>query len=151
MQTPALTVKPQVSRLNDLCLFIHGFLCLCASPAYDCLDARLYLQNVKGFGNIIVCAILESEYFVHVLAFCCEHDDRHIRKFPDLLADFQPCQFWQHDIQQNQIILITLCHLERLFSIIGALDLHIILFQTKTKSFYNQLLIIYYQNLFSHH
>ena len=49
--------------------------------------------------------------------------------------------------KKDNIIFFIFCFLYCLFSIISAVYLHTILFQTKTDSFYDQFLIIYYQNI----
>ena len=90
-------------------------------------DAGLQLQNVEGLGQIIIRAMVEAYQLVHVIGFGSEHDDGHIREFPDLLAHLKPIEFWQHDIKQYDIISILPRHSQRFLAVIRAVNLHAVL------------------------
>ena len=118
--------------------------------AHDRLDARLYLKDVKGLGDIVICTIFQSHDFVHVVVFGCEHYDRNIRKLPNLLAYFGSAQFWQHNVEQNHIKFLLFRTQQRLFSVICAGHFHSVLLQAEPDSFYNQLFIVHNQNFLCH-
>ena len=146
--TSAFTVHTKIAHLNALCLF---FLLVVASrAAHDRFDTCLNFQDIERFGDIIIRTIFKTKDLIHILALSCQHHDRHIGKFADLLAYFQPVHLRQHQIQKDNIIFFIFCFLYCLFSIISAVYLHTILLQTKTDSFYDQFLIIYYQNFPAH-
>ena len=92
---------------------------------------------------LITCSIFKSQDLVHIFTLCSQHNHRHIRKLPDLLAYLKSIQFRKHHIQQNQIILTLLCVLQCLFPVICTIYFHTFLFQAETDSFHDQFFIIY--------
>ena len=118
--------------------------------AHDRLDARLYLKDVKGLGDVVICTVFQSHDFVHVVVFSCEHYDRNIRKLPNLLAYFGSAQFWQHNVEQNHIEILLFRTQQCLFSVICTGHFHSVLLQTEPDSFYNQLFIVHNQNFLCH-
>ena len=57
-----------------------------ASPAQQGPNPGLHLQNVKGFGDVVVGTALKAHNFVRILALGGEHDDGHIGELPYLHA-----------------------------------------------------------------
>jgi len=107
-------------------------------------DTCLDLKDVERFGDIIICTVVQSQDLVHVFAFGSKHNDRHIGKFPDLLAYFQPVHLRQHQVQKDNVVFILLRLLHRFFSIVSTVHFHSVLFQIKADSFYDQFFVIYY-------
>ena len=128
---------------DDLSSF-RPFLCLSFGSSHDCLDSCLHFQNVKWLRDIIICTIFQSEDLVHILAFCCQHHNWHIRKFTYLLTHLKSIQFRQHHIQKNNVILILTDQFQCFLTVIGTVHIHAILFQTEPYSLHNQFFIVYY-------
>ena len=84
-----------------------------------------------------ICAIFQSQNLIHVFSLGSEHDNRNTGKFSDLLTHFQTRHLWQHNIQKDHIIFLCSGFFQSFLSVIGAVYLHVILFQAKTDSFYN--------------
>ena len=81
-----------------------------------------------------------------VIAFCRQHDDRHLGKLTDRLADLKSIVSRKHDIQKNHVILPFFCPLDRLITVVSTVHLISILFQTEADSLHDQFFIINYQN-----
>ena len=62
----------------------------------------------------------------------------------NLLADFQYIHLRKHQVQKDNIVFFIFCFLYCFFSVIGAVYLIAILFQTEPDPFYDQFFIIYY-------
>ena len=58
-------------------------------PKMDGFDSRLHFQNIERLCDIVICAVLQSENLIHVIALGCEHDNRHIGKLADMLAHLE--------------------------------------------------------------
>ena len=144
----ALAVDPQVFHLYDFCFLF--FWLLAGRTAHDGLDACFYFQNVERLCDVIICAVFQSQDFVHVLALCGQHDDRNVGKFTDLLADGQSVQLWQHQIQKDHIVFFFFCHGECFLAVVCAVNLHAVLLQAEADSFYDQFFIINYKNFLCH-
>ena len=115
-------------------------------PAHDSLDPGFYLQDIEGLGDIIVGSIFQAQDLIHVPALGGQHDNRHLRKLPDRLADLKPVMAGQHHIQKHHIVLPFLRLFDRLVSIICAVYFHSILFQTEPDALYDQFFIVNNQN-----
>ena len=76
--------------------FLYDF--LFARPAHNRLDPCLDLQDIKRLCNIVVSPIFKPQNFIHIVALCRQHDNRHIGKLPHPLADFHPIDLWQHQV-----------------------------------------------------
>ena len=138
---PALAVNLHVSlhqRPAHMAFFLFR------RPAHDGLDARLHFQDVERFRDIIVRAVLQSEYLVHVVIFRRQHHHRHVRELPNLLAHLEPVQLRQHHVQKHQIVLLVPGVLQGLLPVVRAVHLHVVLLQAETDSLYNQFFIVYH-------
>ena len=132
----AVRIQRQIARLDDFLCLLRLLSRFLGVAAQDRLDARLYFQNVKWLRDIIIGAVFQPQNLIHIVAFCGQHNDRHLRELPDCLADFKSVQLRQHHVQKNHIILRLLRHLKRFLPVIGAGNFKSILFQTETDSFY---------------
>ena len=132
----AVRIQRQIARLDDFLCLLRLLSRFLGVAAQDRLDARLYFQNVKWLCDIIIGAVFQPQNLIHIVAFCGQHNDRHLGELPDCLADFKSVQLRQHHVQKNHIILRLLCHLKRFLPVIGAGNFKSILFQTETDSFY---------------
>jgi hypothetical protein len=82
-------------------------------------NASEQLLDAEGLGNVIVSAALEANNFVHLLAARRKHDDRRLDTLPaKMVADIQPAEFGQHDVEQDQIGLGLECLLDSRFAIL---------------------------------
>ena len=66
------------------------------------LYSGLQLQNIEGFGDIIVCTAIKAHQFIHVLGFGGQQDDGHIGKLANFSAGSQTVHFRHHDVQNDQ-------------------------------------------------
>ena len=73
---------------------------------------HLDLQNVKGLRDVIVRAVLQAQNLIHIVALGRQHDNRHIGKLANLLADLKAVQLWKHHIQKYDIIPVSYTHLD---------------------------------------
>ena len=137
-----------------LAFYDHFFIFLIfialADTAHNGFDPCLHFQNIEWLCYVIICSIIQSQDLIHIVAFCCKHNDRNIRIFPDLLTHFKTVIFRKHDIQKNDIICILLCQFQCLFSVISTVHIISILLQTKPDSFYYQFFIIHNQYSSAH-
>lgn len=97
----------------------------------------LDLQNVKGLRDVIVRAVLQAQNLIHIIALGRQHDNRHIGKLANLLADLKAVQLWKHHIQKYDIILLRSGILQGLLAIVGAVHFHIVLLQAEPESLHN--------------
>ena len=146
--TASFAVQLQFSDFHGLGFLL--FVLVAACTADDRLDTGLDFQNIKRFGHIIVCSVFQAQNLIHILTFCCKHDNRDIGKFTDLLAYLKTIHLWKHQVQKNYIVLSCLGFFQSFLSVIGTVHFHSILLQTETKSLDNQFLIIYYQYFPAH-
>ena len=115
-------------------------------PAQDRADARDELEHGEGLGNKIVRPVDETDDAVILRIFRGQHDDGHLGKLPDRLADLKPVVAGQHHIQEHHIVLPFLRLFDRLVSIICEVYFHSILFQTEPDALYDQFFIVNNQN-----
>ena len=55
----------------------------------DCLDPRDELAWIKRLGEVIVCAELQSDYSINIVASRGKHDDRNITGFTNFFEGVQ--------------------------------------------------------------
>ena len=67
------------------------------------MNARQQFAHAEGFGDVIVRAKVEADYFVDFLAFGGEHEDRRRDFFaPQFPADVVTAFAGQHHVQHDQ-------------------------------------------------
>jgi hypothetical protein len=81
------------------------------------------LLRVEGFRQVVVRTHLEADHLVGDLVARGEHDDRHLAQLADLLADRQPVDTRQHDVQDHEVGLELAELGHRLGAVSDALDL----------------------------
>ena len=134
----AFRVHLKVPLTNDAIvgLFFFQAPVLGAAP-YDCLNPGLDFQDIKGLAYIVIRPILQSKNLIHVPALSGQHDNRHVGKLPDGLADLITVQFWKHHIQKDDIVLCLFSQFHCLLAVICTIHFHAILFQAEADTFYN--------------
>ena len=140
--TTALAVQFQISGLDRLCFFFFFLFGTCTT--HDCLNTCLDFQNIERFCDIVICTVIQSQNLIHIFTFCSQHNDRNIGKFPDLLAYLQSVHLRKHQIQKDDVIFICLCFLDCFLAVVCTVNLHAILLQIETDSFYDQFLVIHH-------
>ena len=66
------------------------------SPAQNRFDARKQLGGFVWLGDIVIGTDFEPNHFVDRAVFCREHDDSHVRRLTNDLANFVATALRQH-------------------------------------------------------
>ena len=81
-------------------------------PAQVGLDARHQLARGERLGDVVVGAQLQAEDLVELLAARRQHDDRDVALGADALADLEPVEPGQHQVEHHQVDRLAVDHLE---------------------------------------
>ena len=90
----------------------------------------------------IVRALLKAHELVHVLALSREHDDRHVRELPDLLAGLQAVHVRHHEVQHNQVRLLVARQVDGLLPVRAGDDRVALVFQVEANALNEQFFIV---------
>ena len=97
-------VDDQIRIFHIFGIGIHGrFVRL--EPAQYSFDPGHELFGVKWLDHIVIGTKFQTEHLVKNLAFCREHDDRHIGGMTDFPTYLIPINARQHQIQKDQVWL----------------------------------------------
>ena len=114
--------------------------------AQNRLDTRHQFLGVKGFDHIVVRAEFQSEYFIECFAFRGKHDDGDIACRAQFAADLPPVFDRKHNVQQDQIGLFFLEHVNRALPVIGHNRLIPFFFHIQANQFTNIGFVVYNQD-----
>ena len=73
------------------------------AAAQDRLDARDELARVERLRQVVVGADLEPDDLVHVFVARGEHQDRDVRALAHALADLDPVEIREHQVEDDQV------------------------------------------------
>src|SRR4029079_13150678 len=105
---------PKAVRL-DLLLGIVGARGGC--PAQKRSDTAAEFADGKRLRDVVVRAELEAEHLVELVVAGGEHDDRHGAARTQALADLEPVELRQHQVEDDEIDVLALELLERLLAV----------------------------------
>jgi hypothetical protein len=86
-------------------------------------------RGAKRLGEVVVGAELEPEHAVDLLAAGREHQHRHGGSVAQLLADGEAVAAWQHDVEQDDVVLAGQRPLEPELAVGGDLDDEVVALQ----------------------
>src|SRR5271167_5067901 len=70
----------------------------------SCSNASPQLARAERFGDVIVCAQVETQYLVEFVSLCREHHDGCGKpRLAQLAADFEAVLVGKHDVEQDQV------------------------------------------------
>ena len=127
-----------------------GSLLAGARPAKYGLYSGLYLEYVERLCHVVVRAVFEAQYLIHILALCSEHDYWHVALLPHRLAYFYSAHLGQHNVQQYKIEIAVLYLFKGLFAVSGGIRLVSVGFQRKLEPLYYQRLVVHKKNSLCH-
>ena len=117
-----------------------GSLLAGARPAKYGLYSGLYLEYVERLCHVVVRAVFEAQYLIHILALCGEHDYWHVALLPHRLAYFYSAHLGQHNVQQYKIEIAVLYLFKGLFAVSGGKDSHFQVWMLKEVMHMNPIL-----------
>jgi hypothetical protein len=80
-----------------------------AGSPEESLDPSRKFSKAEWFGDVVVSAKFQTQHPVQLFGFGCEHHDRELLvDFARAFADFQPVEFGEHQVEENERILILL-------------------------------------------
>ena len=101
------------------------------------------LAWTKRLGHIVISPKSESSDLVDIIFFRRYHDDRCVFYFPDLLADLETIDPWQHQIKNQKVKIFLHATFQSRFSIIFYLNLKTRKLQIVFFQLCNTLLVFY--------
>ena len=107
------------------------------------LDTCHHLTRTEWFRDIIVRAQSQTADLVNIVLFRRYHDDRCVFYFPDLLADLEAIDPWQHQIKNQKVKIFLHAAFQSRFSIIFYLNLKTRKLQIVFFQLCNTLLVFY--------
>ncbi len=75
------------------------------------------LADRERLRDVVVGAELETEHLVELLAARCQHDDRDVALAAQTLADLEPVEPRQHDVEDDEVERVLVEAPERLFAV----------------------------------
>ncbi len=118
----ALGVERHVADAERLAARGRGRHRLGAPAAQHGAHAGHQLAEPVGLGDVVVGAHLEADDGVDLAALGRDHDDRHRRPAPELAAHVDARDLGEHHVEQHEVGLHGVEHVERLGPVAG--DLH---------------------------
>src|SRR5215210_117460 len=79
-----------------------------SGPAHDRPDARHQLPDGERLGDVVVRPKLEPDDPVYLVVAGGQHDDRHVALRPDPPYDLRAVELGEHDVEHDQVRLISL-------------------------------------------
>ena len=73
------------------------------------LDPGHQLAHAEWFAEVIISAQFKPDHPVGFLTPGGDHDDRHLAGLAQLPANIQTINFWQHQVQKDQIRVVFFC------------------------------------------
>jgi hypothetical protein len=73
---------------------------------HDGSDTRDQLAHAEGFGDVVVCAALQPQYFVSLRVAGGDHQDRGVdirTAVADRAAERHAVEAWQHHIEEHEV------------------------------------------------
>ena len=107
------------------------------------METRHHLARTEWFRDIIVRAQSQTADLVNIVLFRRYHDDRCVFYFPDLLADLEAIDPWQHQIKNQKVKIFLHAAFQSRFSIIFYLNLKTRKLQIIFFQLCNTLLVFY--------
>jgi len=80
-------------------------------------DATAELPDREGLRDVVVGAELEAEHLVQLVVASGQHDDRHFALGPQTLADFEPVELREHDVEHDEVDPLRRKALQRLLAV----------------------------------
>ncbi len=81
-------------------------------------------MEIKRFGQIIICSLAKSFYFIINIALGRGDDDGNMIGLLYHLADRHPIDIRQHEIQEKHIVYSLLQHIQSYLTCAGSIALH---------------------------
>ena len=122
-------------------------------PAQDRLDPQDQLPGGEGLDHVVVGAELQADDAVHLLGLGGEHEDRDVAHRDALLqqpADLQAVHAGQHQVEDDQVRLAALRHLEGGLAVLGGLHRHAGLPQVVGDDLDDVGLVLHHEDPFAH-
>ena len=69
-------------------------------------DPRKQFLDGERFGHIIIRSHIQTHYLVAHIILCGQHDDRHVTGMAKPAAHFDPAQFRQHQVEDQQVRIL---------------------------------------------
>ena len=101
---PALCKNPQLPCDNGILRRAGRFQQTVITPEM-CLDPGNQLLRFKGLGNIVVSPQAKPADFIRQAPMGADHQNRNFHFIADPPANLVTAAAWQHQIQQDQIVL----------------------------------------------
>ena len=115
------------------------------SSLFSCLpEPAAQLQNIEVFFYIVVRPAVKTHQLVRILAFGREHDDGHIREFPDAHTGFQPVDLGHHHIQNDKVVFPAAGQLHGGATVIDPLHLVALMLQIELDTLDEQSFVIHH-------
>ena len=87
------------------------------------------LSHAEWLGHIVVCAKLQPNYPVYLLALSGEHEYRNISLAAQYSTDLEAVELRKHDIKDNQVWLILSCKSKATFTVFGGIEVIALMLQ----------------------
>ena len=113
-----------------------------AGPAEECAHAAPELADRERLRDVVVRAELEPEHRVELVVAGGQHDDRHRALCAQSLADLEPVELRQHDVEHDEVDRLLGEPPERLLSIPRRNDSKAVAFEWIGEEFLNRVLVV---------
>ena len=94
----------------------------CRGAAQERTHAAAELPDREGLRDVVVGAELEPEHLVELVVAGGEHDDRHRALRAKAAADLESVDFWQHDVEDDEVDGLLAEAAQRLVAVAGLDD-----------------------------
>ena len=111
-------------------------------PPQQRTDARAELADRERLRDVVVGAELEPDHLVELVVAGSEHDDRHGALGPQALADLEPIEAREHDVEHDEIDRLGVELLERLLAVAGLDDLVAVAFEREREHRTHRVLVV---------
>ena len=119
-----------------------------AGAAQNGLDAGDDLARAERLDDVIVRAHFEPQNAVDFLAAGGQHDDGELAVLANGLTDLHAGHAGHHLIQQHQIVMLLLNHVQRLPAVVGGVVQKILVIQIEGERLMNDGIIVANQNTY---
>ena len=114
-------------------------------PAQIGLHPGGQFQGVKGFGDIVIRPNVQPQNLVRVLGLGGENNDGDTAALPNLKGCPDTVQFRHHNVHDQQVNVLLFQHLNGLFSVVGLVDMMVVLAQIDLYGVNNFSVIVAYK------